>query len=235
VTKRSFLSVLILLLLVTLPTPGQAAEDIEGFINEIGEALYAFAWPTATYKGIRLDDISRNPNGGTDLTLVVYGLSGLDQSDLWTQAILTIQNWEITNLRWGRHNAILFPPGTTVKVLGEMLEELNREAQRTSQITQAWILSDNCADGVGVRFRLFEMTGDKASLIWPNLNNFYLLPRGESRSIQVQVHRGAKLCYGAESEDGQRYWGVGVGGDQGCQDCCRIADGSSVTFTLNCR
>jgi hypothetical protein len=227
-------SALILLLLVLLPSSGQAAEDVEEFIDDIGEALYAFAWPTATYKGIRLDDISSNPNGGADLTLVVYGLSGFDGSSLWTQVIITVRNWEITDLRWGRHNAIISPPGETVKAFGQMLEELNRESQRTARVTQTWILSDSCADGGGAHFRLFEMAGDRASLIWPNLNDTYWLPRGESRSVQVQVNRGAKLCYGAASEDGQRYWGVGISGDKGCQDCCRIADGSSFTYTLNC-
>ena len=228
-----------------LPISASASQQSEGeiktFLDGIGEALYAFAWPTATYKGIQLQDIDSNPSGGLDVTLLVHGISAFSGDSLWTEVIITLQNWDITNLRWGRNNALLSPPGATVTALGEVLEELNRETNRppsaeSSAVVQSWTLTDGCADGTGVQFRIFELAGEEIRLTWPNQEQIYLINQGESLTVQVQTRRGAKLCYGGAPyiADSQLYWGIGIGATKRCEDCCRSADSSAVAFTLTC-
>ena len=240
-SRASSLLCLLLALFIVAPLSSQQREgEVEAFLGGIARTLYGFAWPTATYKGFRLDDTRPNPNGGLDIVFVIHGLSAFSGDSLWTEVVLTVKNWDITDLRWGRNNAILAQPGETVAAIGQMLEELNREADRPAVkpaiLAQSWTLVDGCNDGAGVHFRIFDMTGGKTNLVWPNLEERYVLPRGETRMVQLHVAPGSKLCYGAASDrpGSGTYWGVGVNGAESCESCCYSADVPAISFTLTC-
>jgi hypothetical protein len=67
---------------------------------------------------------------------------------------------------------------------------------------------------------------------WPNYHEAYVINDYEFHSYRLRCRAGEKICYGAWSYGGSRNWGVGHNGIQGCQNCCRICDGDSGTYTL---
>jgi len=84
--------------------------------------------------------------------------------------------------------------------------------------TFTWTVSDGCGDG-GLYVRFFDVTNN---LLWPNSRQVYVIRNGGSSVFRLSVKRGAKICYGADSVDGNLYWGVSAEGDQSCPDCCNI-------------
>lgn len=104
----------------------------KNFINNIGEALYFSAWPTATYKEVTLEGISRAYDG-VNIKVKLHGKSAFDESSLWTEVIVEVRDGEIKDIKWGKNNAILAQPGETITGFGELLVELNKEYSRNKQ------------------------------------------------------------------------------------------------------
>ncbi len=100
------------------------------FVDAIGETLYTFAWPTATYKRVSFEGVSR-VYGGANIKIKLHGISNWDDSSLWTEVILEVRDGELKDLKWGRNNAILAQPGESMRALGQALVELNNEYQRS--------------------------------------------------------------------------------------------------------
>ncbi len=84
--------------------------------------------------------------------------------------------------------------------------------------TFTWTLTDGCRDG-GLQVRFFDETNH---LVWPNSSQVYVINNGRSSVFRLSVKRGAKICYGADSGNGNFFWGVSAEGDQSCPDCCNI-------------
>ena len=84
--------------------------------------------------------------------------------------------------------------------------------------TFTWTVTDGCLDG-GLYVRFFDETNN---LLWPNKSQVYVINNGRSSVFRLSVKRGAKICYGADSIDGNFYWGVSAEGDKACPDCCNI-------------
>ncbi len=103
--------------------------DWRKFVDSIGKILYFDAWPTATYQSVSFGNVAVVP-GGVDVSFVLHGISAFDNGPLWTEVVLEMRNGKITNIRWGRNNAVLAAPGSTMKALGQALDELNKQYQQ---------------------------------------------------------------------------------------------------------
>lgn len=119
--------------LVGAQAQSTASEDRQtrSFVDSVGSSLYFLAWPTATYRGVTYDGATKRPNG-VDLQITLYGRSAFDDSSLWVELVLQVRNGSVSGIRWGRHNAILARPGETMIALGETLDQLSREYQRSN-------------------------------------------------------------------------------------------------------
>lgn len=99
----------------------------ENLVQHVGEAVYYVAWPTATYKRVGLRNLSLVAEGAV-ATFRLYGISALDDSDLWVDVkLLILRSGSIGSLEWGDYNGFL-PPGFFWKAAGAALQEINRRA-----------------------------------------------------------------------------------------------------------
>ncbi len=96
------------------------------FVDSIAEFVFALAWPTATYESVGFGE-SRLIPGGAEIAFRLHGTSAWGGGPLWVDVVLEVRNGEVTDLRWGQHNAILAAPGETVKALGQALAQLSEE------------------------------------------------------------------------------------------------------------
>jgi len=129
---------LVVLLLAVLalfgtPQPGcsqRSADEnrLQRFVNDVGQLLFFFAWPTATYQSVSYDGATRRANGW-DASLTLYGESAFG-GNLWTKLILEVRDGQISDLHWGPNNAILAPPGSTMRTIGQALAQLNEQYQQ---------------------------------------------------------------------------------------------------------
>jgi hypothetical protein len=137
--RRGILMVGVLLALLGSSTPAspQRSSDenrIQRFVNDVGQLLFFFAWPTATYDGLSFDGIARR-NNGVDAQLTLYGSSTFG-GRLWTRLILEIRNGQISNMRWGENNAIIAQPGATMRHVAQAIADLNQRYQSTNSGAQ---------------------------------------------------------------------------------------------------
>ena len=101
-----------------------------------------------------------------------------------------------------------------------------------------WTIEDACADGQDIHFRFFQIRSGNVVRVWPSSSRVYVAPFGEPVTATLdpsQPELGGKICYGAEA--GNRYWGIGIDGDEGCDDCClAVPTAGTVTesFQLVC-
>jgi uncharacterized membrane protein len=117
------------------------------FIDSVAKSLYFLAWPTATYESVEFDDVEFVPSGA-DVSFRLHGRSGFNDGPLWVDVVIEVRNGQITDLHWGRNNAILAQPGTTIKALAEELDRINRENSGSSSPS----LHSAPAAGYGYRF-----------------------------------------------------------------------------------
>jgi hypothetical protein len=112
------------------PRAGDAGEvasdpDIEKLIQAQGPNLYALAWPTATYKSVRIEKIEP-VDGGADVTVLLAGSSTFDETELWVRASVAVRNGIFTDLHWKDNSPSLFRPGSTVSDLSHSLDNINK-------------------------------------------------------------------------------------------------------------
>ena len=84
-----------------------------------------------------------------------------------------------------------------------------------------WTIEDECADGRDAHFRFFQIRSGNVVRVWPSSSRVYIAPFGEPVTATLdpsQPELGGKICYGAEA--GNRYWGIGLDGNQSCDNCC---------------
>jgi len=99
---------------------------VQRLCNSVGETMYGFAWPTATYHGWSFAGLAPASDAGVDLAVRLDGESGWDGSYLYTFVILTVDANGIRNLRWGRNNGT-FAPGSTVRIMANAVADLERQ------------------------------------------------------------------------------------------------------------
>lgn len=116
---------------------GQSNDDDgswQKFVDSVGEAVYKFAWPTATYERVNFQGVAKTSDG-VEVKIRAHGISAFDNGPLWTDVILQVRNGKIDDIRWGENNAILAAPGQTMKALGSLLVELNKEYNQNHPAT----------------------------------------------------------------------------------------------------
>ena len=83
------------------------------------------------------------------------------------------------------------------------------------------MIEDACADGREIEFRFFQIRSGNIVRVWPSSSRVYIAPFGEPVTATLdpsQPELGGQICFGGES--GNRYWGIGLDGNQGCDNCC---------------
>ncbi len=95
-----------------------------------------------------------------------------------------------------------------------------------------WTLTDACDDGLGLQAALFDTTN---GLVYPSRDRVYTTSPGGDISVFIDCERGSQVCYGAETDPAtDLFWGLGIDGNEGCDDCCDLCDDIDVGFTLSC-
>jgi tetratricopeptide (TPR) repeat protein len=114
------------------PTHLQAQSDdsYKDFIDGVGEMLYFLAWPSAAYESVSFGGVSA-AYGGADVKVMLHGKSFFSEEPLWTEVVVQFRDGKVRDVKWGRNNARLAQPGSTVTALGEALVELNAEYERS--------------------------------------------------------------------------------------------------------
>jgi hypothetical protein len=236
--KKMAWVVAVLIVIATSPLQADDTSVWDKLVQGIGKSTYFAAFPTATYKGAKFRTTTRTEDG-TEVVFEVYGLSAFDHSDLWTEVIVTVKDFEISNVRWGRNNALLAQPGETLKNLGDLLVEINKQIQANQRPNPAtvrltWVVQNQCPYAPGFQVKIFDETNN---LTWPTATgDIFPLAAGVTSEINVDTYKGAKVCIGAKPNvaSSESHWGVGIDNQYGCDQCCFIADNSRVTWPLTC-
>jgi len=59
------------------------------------------------------------------------------------------------------------------------------------------------------------------NVVWPGNGQAYNLDDSQVHEIKLNCQGGEKICYGGwVTGNAKLYWGVGVDGKRGCEDCC---------------
>ena len=86
-------------------------------------------------------------------------------------------------------------------------------------------ITDACDDGQAIHYRLFQDESNDNSpwaARWPSEQDKAYVARADGAEGFSRIPcPGKRVCFGAESADRRRRWGVGLDGNQGCSDCCR--------------
>lgn len=110
--------------------PSESREGIEGLVHDMGKALFFWAWPTADYDSLTFGGVTQLSDGGIAVSLVLHGRSGVDGGHLWTEVVLDLADGRVRQLHWGRNDAVIAQPGSTIKAMGEVLANLTDEYQK---------------------------------------------------------------------------------------------------------
>lgn len=118
------------LVLQPLAVAGQQATDAaetqaRDWVGSVAAAVYAAAWPTATYEGFRLRRVNRLADG-LSVLVRLSGESGFG-GNLWLDLAFTFRQGQLFDMDVRAHNAILVPPFETTKTLAAATMEFARE------------------------------------------------------------------------------------------------------------
>lgn len=92
-------------------------------------------------------------------------------------------------------------------------------------------IRDGCPDGEPVHYRIFDATRGQ---VWPgDGGDWTTRALGVTYQVELPCTPGARVCHGAGA--GDRSWGLGLAGDQPCEDCCYFcAAGVTEPWVLDC-
>jgi len=95
----------------------------------------------------------------------------------------------------------------------------------------------------GVVFRVKSMHPNVVDVVfysksrpaqWPPVGRVYSLSDSQFHDHDLACNVGEKICYGAWVRGtASSWWGVGRGGTQACQNCCRTCGSGTHEITLN--
>lgn len=202
------------LLMVALPQAAWSGGDDEGgftsFINGIGEMLYFLAWPTADYDRVSISDVSAIA-GGAEISVRLHGTSAFSGDHLWTDLVIVIRNGEVKDLRWGRHNAILAEPGSTITAWGEILADLSEEYSSSRGNSQGRSSSSTGTYGSGSGGRLPSSVQAQASATERYMRSQGFSPshelytaslrRSQSKFIRYTLYAGNRYVFTAHCDN----------------------------------
>lgn len=99
-------------------------------------------------------------------------------------------------------------------------------------VSQSWVVRDNCNDGRGVRFRLFDRAHRQT---FPGPTSYWQLEPKQAGRVTISCAQGALICFGGIfNPPNGRYWGVGFNDEFGCASCCAICASGEINFPLGC-
>lgn len=83
-------------------------------------------------------------------------------------------------------------------------------------VIQEWLVTDDCADGLDVEYRLWAWERD---WVWPGPDEAFVTGGfGVDTYQTIECTFDELVCFGATA--GDRSWGVGLDGLDECEDCC---------------
>lgn len=186
----TFISLLILSLLCSSRTSHADSSDSEqrSFVDSIGAMIYGVAWPTAEYERASFGGV-REIAGGIEITFRVQGRSAFGGGPLWTDVAIEVSNGRITDLRWGRNNAVLAQPGETMKALGQVLAELNSEYQSSAGSSSS---TGSSSPGQVLSSQFAKVRTDLKALGFSETHNVYTskLNAGQAESLTLTLQVG---------------------------------------------
>lgn len=93
---------------------------------------------------------------------------------------------------------------------------------------QTWWVTDECNDGAPISFRLFAQDRE---WVWPAGSDTYeTVGLGLDTYEDIVCLEGELVCFGGQSGDVQ--WGVGIFGEDDCEDCCFECNANVVDMGL---
>lgn len=96
----------------------------------------------------------------------------------------------------------------------------------TNELSQEWTLVDDCNDDIDVQWRLWSSDG---LWTWPGQDDvFWTAGYGVIASASIVCLEGETICLGAQA--GSLVWGVGLDGQEACEDCCFLCGLDRVDF-----
>jgi hypothetical protein len=125
-------------LVLLCPAESWSAESRTAYqelVGSIGKGVFFLAWPTADYESVSFGDVYPTANGA-DISFRLHGKSGINGGPLWVDVIIEVRDGKITDLRWGRNNAVLAQPGSTIEAWGQALAQLNEQSSRSRRSDQ---------------------------------------------------------------------------------------------------
>ena len=103
----------------------------------------------------------------------------------------------------------------------QLAEERARQEHERNNPAIVWTVSDACNDGKNIRYRFFAYQNEQLVALWPDNDKAYLTGGSEiSHTLPCNAARYNTICYGAQPEDGDGWWGGGIHSRRGCEDCC---------------
>ena len=89
---------------------------------------------------------------------------------------------------------------------------------------QSWKITDGCDDDLDIEWRL---TSFDSEWVWPESPSVFVTPGFTLDDEEViRCREGELICFGAQA--GERSWGVGLDGNEECDDCCFECEVGSV-------
>jgi uncharacterized membrane protein len=188
--RKKFLASVFLLELISLlaytPSLLAAESTYRGFVDSVAESLFFLAWPTATYESVEFGDVEFL-SSGADVSFRLHGKSSFDDGPLWVDVVIEVRNGEITDLRWGRNNAVLAQPGSTIKALAEELDRINNERSRSQASSTAaglgYQFTNRCSRSVELAIHYMDTSGRWQTEGW------WTFAPGESASLNNNAGR----------------------------------------------
>ncbi len=86
------------------------AEDIQSFIHSAGKIVFLAAWPTATYRGLSLGQLTPVEHGlDVAVRLNGSGFNSYGGSDLWLDLVFSFRNNQYQGFHLGQNNGFIPP------------------------------------------------------------------------------------------------------------------------------
>lgn len=68
---------------------------------------------------------------------------------------------------------------------------------------------------------------------WPAAASSWPIAAGKSHTVAIACRQGDSICFGAgRAQPDKAYWGRGVDGSHGCENCCYLCGGGDVAVNL---
>ena len=91
----------------------------------------------------------------------------------------------------------------------QLAEERARQEHERNNPAIVWTVSDACNDGKNIQYRFFAYQNEQLVALWPDNDKAYVTMGGsETHILPCNAARYDIICYGAQPDDGDGWWGV---------------------------